>query len=188
MTCQILFLGSPLLPVAVVQGMCLKFDWFRSLSKPLDLGLTIRGRRVFGDHKTWRGLLINVLFCMLGAAAQARIQQSQAIPPWLPLLDYGRDGLWVGFLMGAGMTCGELPNSFLKRQVSIPPGGRMRGFPGVLFFLLDQVDLAIGIWVFLFFVLKPAPSLVLLSFLITLVLHMAVSAVGYGLKMRQTIV
>lgn len=185
---QLLFLGFPLLLVAVAQGLCMKYDWFRSLKRPLDQGLSFRGRRVFGDHKTWRGLLINLLFCTLGAMVQARLLHAQILPDWLPLLGYGPYGLSVGVLLGLGMTFGELPNSFLKRQLAVPPGGKGRGFLGVLFFLLDQVDLAIGIWAFLLFVVKPAPSLVLLSFFITFVLHIAVSTIGYILKMRRTLV
>ena len=53
-------------------------------------------------------------------------------------------------LLGIGMTFGELPNSFLKRQLEIPPGRKKKGPLGILFFVFDQVDLIIGIWIFLF--------------------------------------
>lgn len=29
--------------------------WFPALSTPIDGGRTFRGRRILGDHKTWRG-------------------------------------------------------------------------------------------------------------------------------------
>ena len=188
MTYQILFLGSPLLLVAIAQGLFIKYDWLSRLKRSLDLGLSIRGRRIFGDHKTWRGLMINVVFCTLGTMIHAWLQNKGYLPPWLLLLDYRKDGYLVGILLGLGMTLGELPNSFLKRRLEIPPGKRKKGLLGVAFFLFDQVDLAIGIWVFLFFLIRPSLLLVLWSFLLTIVLHMAISSVGYLLGMRKTIV
>ncbi len=86
------------------------------------------------------------------------------------------------------MTLGELPNSFIKRQLDIHPGRRKKGLLGVVFFLFDQVDLTIGIWLFLFFVIRPSVLLVLWSLVLTIVLHVTISSVGYLLGMRKTIV
>ena len=154
----------------------------------MDLGLCLRGKRLFGDHKSWRGLTINVVFCTIGSTVQAWFQGEDLLPRWLFLMDYTRYGFLVGILLGLGMTLGELPNSFLKRQLDIPPGKSKKGFLGVIFFLYDQVDLTIGIWIFLFFLVKPSLLMVVLSLLLTLLLHVAISIVGYLLKMRKTIV
>ena len=188
MTFQILFLGSPLLLAAIAQGLCIKYDWLSRLRRPLDLGRVYKGKRIFGDHKTWRGLAINVLFCPLGAIIQAWLQGKGVLPQWLFLLDYESHALTVGVLIGLGMTVGELPNSFLKRRFDIPPGKSREGPLGIAFFIYDQVDLTIGIWVFLFFLIRPSLWLVLWSLLLTLALHLAVSSVGYLLGMRKTLV
>ncbi|MGD2125324.1 MAG: CDP-archaeol synthase [Desulfobacteraceae bacterium] len=188
MTYQILFLASPLLLAAIAQGLCMKYDWLHPLKRPLDFGLYFREKRLFGDNKTWRGLLINVVLCFAGTMIQAWLQKEGYTPQWLLLLDYRKHGYIVGILLGLGMTVGELPNSFLKRQMEIPPGKKKGGSWGVVFFLFDQVDLTIGIWVFLFFIIRPSFLLILWSFALTFVLHMAVSSVGYLLQMRKTIV
>jgi hypothetical protein len=188
MTYQLLFLSSPLLLVAIGQGLCIKYDWLSQLKRPLDLGLMLRGRRILGDHKTWRGLVINFVFCILGTMIQAWLHDEGFLPSWILLVDYRKYGCLVGILLGLGMTAGELPNSFLKRQLDIHPGKRKKGLLGVTFFLFDQVDLTIGIWVCLFFLVRPTVWLVLWSFLITIVLHVTVSSVGYILGMRKTIV
>jgi hypothetical protein len=188
MTFQNLFLGSPLLLAAIAQGLCIKYDWLSRLRRPLDLGRVYKGKRIFGDHKTWRGLAINVLFCSLGAIIQAWLQGKGVLPQWLFLLDYESHALTVGVLIGLGMTVGELPNSFLKRRFDIPPGKSREGPLGIAFFIYDQVDLTIGIWVFLFFLIRPSLWLVLWSLLLTLALHLAVSSVGYLLGMRKTLV
>ena len=187
-TSQILFLGSPLLLAGIAQGLCIKYDWLSRLRRPLDLGRAYKGKRIFGDHKTWRGLTINVLFCSLGAIIQAWLQGKGVLPQWLFLLDYKSHALTVGVLIGLGMTVGELPNSFLKRRFDIPPGKSREGPLGIAFFIYDQVDLTIGIWVFLFFLIRPSLWLVLWSLLLTLALHLAVSSVGYFLGMRKTLV
>lgn len=188
MTFQILFLGSPLLLAAIAQGLCIKYDWLSRLRRPIDFGRTYKGKRIFGDHKTWMGLTINVLFCSLGAFIQAWLQGKGTLPQWLFLLDYKSHALTVGILIGFGMTVGELPNSFLKRRFEIPPGKSREGPLGIAFFIYDQVDLTIGIWVFLFFLVRPSLWLVLWSLLLTLALHLAVSSVGYLLGMRKTLV
>ncbi len=188
MTYQILFFLSPLVLVAIANGLCIKYDWFNRLKRPLDLGRSYRGRRIFGDHKSWRGLLINVIFCSLGTMIQGWLQNRGYFPPWLFLLDYRDYGYLFGIMLGLGVTFGELPNSFLKRQLEILPGESKKGPAGVVFFLFDQVDLTIGIWVFFFFLIMPSPVLVLWSILLTGVFHVIISIVGYLLGMRRTIV
>jgi len=188
MTYQILFLGSPLLPAAIAHGLCIKYNRLRWLKKPIDFGQSFRGRRIFGAHKTWRAPVIYVFFCTLGAMIQAWFQGRGYLPPWLVLVDYGKQGYFVGFLLGLGMAVGELPNSFLKRRMDVAPGKGRGGLLGVAFFLLDQVDIAVGIWIFLFLLVRPPLGLVLWSFFLTLVFHVTISSVGYLLGMRETIV
>ena len=84
---------------------------------PVDAGATLwDGRRVFGEHKTWRGLLVAELLC----AAVA------------PLVGYGaRLGLQLAALaMGA-----DLATSLIKRRLNLAPG---REVPG-----LDQIPEAL---------------------------------------------
>lgn len=188
MTYQLLYLGAPLILVAVAHGLCIKHDLLKGLRRPLDLGIMFRGKRILGDHKTWRGFVVNIFFCILGTLVQRQLQVHGAVPEWLGLLDYSKEALTLGILMGAGMTFGELPNSFLKRRLEIPPGKKRKGVLGIGFFLLDQIDIAIGIWLFLFLLLNPGLDYILLSFLLTLVLHVGVSSLGYLLNMRKTVV
>lgn len=124
----------------------------------------------------------------MGTMIQAWLQGKGYLPSWILLLDYRKHRYVVGILLGLGMTGGELPNSFLKRQLDIPPGMRKGGLVGAAFFLFDQVDLTIGIWIFLFFLIRPSLLLVVWSFLLTLVLHVAISSVGYLAGMRKTMV
>ena len=97
--------------------------WFattasHAFSLPLDGGLRVRGRRVFGANKTVRGFVVMVpaaaaAFALLGALAP------DSLGIWnLSAASFAALGAAAGF----GFMAGELPNSFLKRQLDIPPG------------------------------------------------------------------
>ena len=45
----------------------------------------------------------------------------------------------------AAAMAAELPNSFLKRRVGIPPGAQANGMRGMAFHVLDQVDVGAGL-------------------------------------------
>lgn len=124
--------------------------WFRSrfsqkFSVPLDLGMTFRGRRVLGDNKTLRGFIVMLpaaagSFFLLGLLVSKRPDLHARIWPMSPLA-FALLGLWAGL----GFMVGELPNSFLKRQLGISPGGAPRQKPAkVLFFALDRFDSIAG--------------------------------------------
>lgn len=120
--------------------------WFasrrsRAFDRPLDGGLTFRGRRLFGANKTLRGLVV-----MVPAAAAAFALLGQATPV--------ASGLWdlspaayaaLGALAGAGFMIGELPNSFVKRQLDIAPGGAPLSTAGTIVqFAIDRLDSGLG--------------------------------------------
>lgn len=52
-----------------------------------------------------------------------------------------------GALLGLGTVAGELPNSFVKRQLGVPPGRLPAGVGRLVFAAYDQVDLVPGIYV-----------------------------------------
>lgn len=112
---------------------------------PLDLGGTFRGKRIFGNNKTLRGFMVIVpatacSFLILGTIVSNHPYLSARL--WA--LSPGSYAL-LGFVAGFGFMIGELPNSFIKRQLGIGPGEA----PGklgakVLFFALDRFDSIVG--------------------------------------------
>ena len=120
--------------------------WFasrasRRFAVPLDGGLCVRGRRVFGDHKTIRGFVVMMpaaaaAFAVLGATAP------RAFGVWdVPVSIFAA----AGFVAGLGFMTGELPNSFIKRQLDIAPGAAPRRLAGRLVqFLADRLDSGVG--------------------------------------------
>ena len=130
----------------VPHTLWLRMSASRRLAIPLDGGRTLGGRRILGDHKMIRGFVVIVpaagaafvltalLFSALGGAL-----------PWpLSLPGYGLLGMWAAL----GFMAGELPNSFLKRRLGVPPGGLAEGaWVRVAFLVLDRVDSILGMLV-----------------------------------------
>lgn len=136
--------------ISFILAGIVQITWFKSkLSQPfkipIDLGFTCRGRRILGDNKTLRGFMLMLpassgAFFLLGLLTATMPHVSRQLwpltPPAFALL---------GFYAGLGFMAGELPNSFLKRQLDIPPGGAPRQLCAkVLFFLIDRFDSIFG--------------------------------------------
>ncbi|MGC8931760.1 MAG: CDP-2,3-bis-(O-geranylgeranyl)-sn-glycerol synthase [Candidatus Methanodesulfokora sp.] len=71
---------------------------------PIDKGRNwIDGKRVLGDHKTFRGLISGIVVGSVIGLIQLRPIQ--------------------GVLLSTGAMTGDLVGSFIKRRLDIPPGG-----------------------------------------------------------------
>jgi hypothetical protein len=122
--------------------------WFtssvsRSFAIPLDGGLCFRSRRIFGANKTVRGFIVMVPAAGAAFALLASLA-ADATHAWLWPVSRSSYAL-IGAFAGLGFMAGELPNSFLKRQLGIEPGAAPRnGFATVLHFALDRLDSGLG--------------------------------------------
>jgi hypothetical protein len=173
----------PVLGAPLVHAPVLKWNLLPSLARPIDGGARLRGRRVFGDNKTWRGAVVMSAGVIAASAALCRV----------PLF---RDGLPEGIqeaapvrygaLLAAGTVAGELPNSFLKRQLGIDPGGRRWTAGGVALVVFDQADFVLGIWVALRPLWRMPAREAAKAFAIVAGVHMVINVVGYAIGARDT--
>lgn len=130
----------------VAQTIWLRSSWSRRWAKPIDGGRCWRGRRLFGDHKTWKGFLVMtpataLAFLGLALAIGAANPESPGFVWPLSNLEYLALGAWAGL----GFMLGELPNSFLKRQLGIQPGESSKSVAGRWFgAFVDQIDSVLG--------------------------------------------
>lgn len=155
----------------LVQG---RLEW---LAAPMDGGRSWRGRRVLGDHKTWRGLMTGVLAGTVAFALQAAGHRAGVLSQ-LAWFDYDRAGLLPGVLLSAGALLGDALKSFLKRQLDIAPGASWLG--------PDQLDFFVGAYLCVAIVWVPPllPSLAIapLVFAGTIL----TTATGYGLGLKTS--
>ena len=183
---ELLWLALPIIVAGLVHLAVLKLDLLPALRRlPLDGGLSFRGRRLFGDNKTWRGAVVTIGTTTFAAWVLAQL--SACCWPLPTLVPFAEEHplLW-GLLLGTGYIVGELPNSFAKRQLGISPGAAGEGTAGRVFWVVDQVDSLAGMLVFVAPVWRPSPGLLALIVAIMLVAH-PVSAwimVRFGLKDR----
>lgn len=128
----------PVLGAPLAHAPVLKWDLLPGLAAlPVDGGRTFRGRRLFGANKTVRG----ALFMVAGpAVASVVLRRSSWYSRRLPSEIADASPLVVGSLLGLGVFAGELPNSFVKRQLDIAPGSQRTDPAGVAITLVDQAD------------------------------------------------
>lgn len=148
---QCLWLSAPVAIAGILHMVVVKANLFAALKVPLDGGRTLGGKPIFGENKTWRGLLF-----MIGASAALAAAQGLAWGPWaaraqaepFPFagLKHGFAGGYalVGAVLGLGYALGELPNSFVKRRIAIEPGKTSLGAIGAAFLVIDQADSVIA--------------------------------------------
>lgn len=178
-------LASPLFIGLLVHGLTMKFRVLPGLAVPIDRGAHFRGKRLFGENKTYRGVLAMALgtglgFLLLGQAVSGgRLEH-------LSLLPAGLMALLLGVAVGTVAMLAELPNSTIKRQLDLPPGEQMRGLARLTFRVLDQIDILMGAWLVLAFVVSPTFGLLLGSSLCVYRGHQMLTLIGHRLGMRAT--
>ncbi len=129
-------------------------------------------KKIFGAHKTWRGLVIapivgGVVFWL----------QKLFVVESLWLIDYADYSILLGVLLGLGAILGDLLKSYYKRKAGIKSGKPWWGF--------DQLDFVIGAIVFSWFIYVPKAEVVLVLLIVSPVLHMLFNLIGYYLKFNK---
>lgn len=125
--------------------------WLRSRASqrfavPLDGGKTLRDRRIFGDNKTLKGFVVMVpavgmAFWILASGLEVFWPGAGSRLWPLSPGGYFLLGCWTGL----GFMLGELPNSFVKRQLDIAPGMPPASALGrIICFVIDQTDSVLG--------------------------------------------
>jgi CDP-diglyceride synthetase len=167
----------------------IKLNLIATLARPLDFGLTVGGRRVFGDNKTWRGAVLMSAVSAAIVYVQARLY---ALEPFrhVSIIDYSRTS-WIalGVALGISYSISELPNSFFKRRLGIPPGGVSQRRSS-LQYVVDQADSAIGGTLALALFIGGAAGTLLLVFVVGFALHALVDRLFFlfGVKRRTRLV
>jgi hypothetical protein len=185
---RIAYLFLPLTGGALLVGICTRFNWMPGLAWPVDRGLTIRGHRLFGDNKTFRDVLAGTLGTALAMVLQGMVLHLFGPARALEYVDYSRLPLLrLGLLLGLTRMLSELPNSYAKRQLDIPPGHLAKGRWAAVFYVLDHLDYLHGSWIVLAGLVNVTVSRVLVSTLVVFAAHHVASALGYWLGMRRSI-
>ncbi len=145
-------------------------DWFKWLAVPTDFG-----KNIFGDNKTYRGLIFGILFGILVAFIQFLLYNISFFRE-LSFVDYS-NWLLLGFLFGFGALSGDMIESFIKRRLKIGPGQR--------FVPWDQLDFVIGSLVLVGIVVNITWRRIFFIAIISVIGHILVNHAAYYLKIRN---
>jgi hypothetical protein len=181
------YLFFPLLVGLALHGFCIKYNLLAFLCRPIDRERSFRGKRIFGDNKTWRGVVVVGLGTAIGFGLQSLLLHRIAWIRSIELFDYAFfKSVALGLAVGVAAMLSELPNSFIKRRFEIAPGSVAKGWKRVIFYVYDQIDFLLGAWLVLAIVVPVTVERALLSAGLLLVAHQLMSSVGYALGMRKT--
>lgn len=148
-----------------------KIPLLKDLGQPLDFGKHFRGKRILGDNKTWRGLLLGIFVGSLTAYVQYRLWPNAG-------LDIDPNTAWaIGGLMGLGALLGDGLESFFKRQSKIAPGES--------WFPFDQLDYVFGGLAVLSLVTILSLKDWLMVIIVWFVVHLVSVYVGFLLNVRD---
>ena len=151
----------------------------RRYDYPLDFHKTFRGKRIFGDHKTIRGIIAGTIVGMLVALIQYIVVSKLGLfESYTYSVDYSRPTVvFMGACIGFGAMAGDAIKSFFKRQMDIAPGKSWVPF--------DQLDFAVGA------LIASAPFFHLplhyyvVGVAITLLLHPTINVIAWLLRLQE---
>lgn len=173
-TLQVLYFFAPaylanMAPVLI--GKRLAF-----LARPLDFGASLGGVRIFGDHKTWRGLVVGVAAGTLTFWIQQAVYGAE-IARVLALFDYGTLPPWTGAWLGFGAILGDAVKSFFKRRAGIAPGKPWIG--------PDEFDFYLGAVAVAAFIVALPPLPLLLSIPVIIAGHIVSNLIAWALGLKD---
>jgi CDP-2,3-bis-(O-geranylgeranyl)-sn-glycerol synthase len=177
---DVIWFFLPALVANMAPVLVSKTHWLEQLHRPLDGGRTWRGRRLLGDHKTVRGLLVGVVFGFLVGLLQhvaARLQ----IAPLSPFFDY-YPVLWpalLGAWLGLAALAGDAVKSLVKRQLNIAPGKAWRPW--------DQIDFILAALVFTCWFISYTLLHIVVAIIISGIISYGTSALGVALRLKKNV-
>jgi len=144
--------------------------FLKKYSMPLDFGRSLRGRRILGDGKTWRGFICGVLAGVACGIIQGylMLKYSWNLPEMNALL---------GFLLSFGAMTGDLTGSFIKRRM---------GFErGVSLPFIDQLDFMFGAFYFSWLAVPVDLISFFSALVVTIPVHYLGNIIAWALKLKK---
>jgi len=171
----------PILLSGLTFIISLKVFGREKFSFPLDFGLKFRKKRIFGKNKTIKGPIMMSFFTGIYGYLLIKILKLETA--------FGLSSLPIFYyysLIGLSYSIGELPNSFIKRQLSISPGGVSKKKVERYFFkILDTVDSLIVCSVGYYYLFKFPTSIILKSIFLGSFIHLATDQLMIGLNLKK---
>lgn len=145
-----------------------KVPYLNRWNTPVDFGHSIKGKRIFGDHKTWRGIITGTVCGSVFGLLLYHFLKLSFVPS---------NHLLFVVALSFGALCGDTIKSFFKRRSKVEPGKS--------WFPFDQIDYIIGGLAFIApFGLLTFANIIAI-FTVYFGLHLSVSYIGYRLGLKK---
>ena len=147
---ELCVINIPMILGGIIHMVIIKLPVLNALSGPIDGGMTWSdGKQLFGANKTWKGCISMPVGTAIGfSILEVLTTISETLKANCPVNFESGELLqtaWaLGLYMGLAYILAELPNSFIKRRIEIPPGQNVAGFKGKFFMVIDQIDSSLG--------------------------------------------
>ena len=182
----------PVILAGVFNILLLKIPFLKSRCKPIDGGKNwIDGKRIFGDSKSILGFWLMTLLGGFTELFWGLLLQGIGQNNWSLLYLYFENtpafNFLIGMLFGFLYMLFELPNSFIKRRLSVSAseqGDRRRGLK-LIFFVLDQIDSMLGIMLCLGILVHLTPVQTVLAIFLGGFTHVLVNCLLILFRVRK---
>ncbi|MBU0546748.1 MAG: CDP-archaeol synthase [Patescibacteria group bacterium] len=154
---------------------------FKFLAKPIDAGKQFMGKPLLGDHKTWRGIIVGSSIGIMIIFYQKWLFINCPLMQSISIINYSNINIWnFALSMTLGAIFGDLFFAFIKRRLDLKPGAKFVPF--------DQINYVLGAALFLFVFSKIQINLSvwLVLFVLTFILHVGATQIGYKLGLSKS--
>jgi len=175
LTLQAFLLIMPVVFAGSLHMLAVKKDVLPNTKVPISSSL-------LGNNKTYRGMILMPAFTVIGTLLLYLI--NKYLPPSIQLSLEFWQSIQLGVLLGIAYVLFELPNSFFKRKLGIPPGKSPDKYK-LFFRLLDRLDSTIGCLMVFYFFLNVEFSTLIILLILGITVHAITTNTLYMLRIRQ---
>ena len=174
----------------IVNSIFCKLNILNCLKVPMDFNKKFKDKkRIFGDHKTWKGFMGYLIFNILVSIILGFIWKLSNLEH-LNYFYINHDNtiiynILIGFLLGLSYALFELPNSFIKRRLDIEPGKTIDGAKKVFFIIFDQADSVFGVALIVWLFYPIGIWIYLLFIVVGTITHLLINILLYFLHLRK---
>ena len=172
-TVNLLWLALGLFIAGVIEAFLWKTSVFQLLNRPIQTDW-------FGANKKWRGLVSLPLAMLISVYLLHffEINSSFLSKDAIRFSDFNL--LEFGLLVGLIFNLSELPNSFIKRRLNIPPGDES----SKIFYFIDHMDSTYGVLILWYLYFHFPLHLIVTGIIITPLLFMGATEIRKKLGLK----
>lgn len=179
-TTEIIWFFLPGYVANMAPVLAARFNWFSFLNAPIDGGRTLNGRRLLGDNKTWRGIVVGAIAGgVTGILQYAYISLLSSEKEGLISYEYLPYVLLVSVTLGLSALLGDAVKSLIKRRFNFSPGESWMPW--------DQLDSTLGMIAVTYIFFTPSVAHVAVALFVALLGTYIINISAVTLRIKKNI-